>query len=287
MSGLHTRAMLATMTISLWTAMRKDDAVAKEVDKQHNANKAGLYRKFLVPKEALEGCHDAARALREHHYKHTLPWADGGTRLLPTKLYSAYDQEFNKLRDDYYIKIDEFVTLYRTTLISTAQAQLGSLFNPKDYPDASEIRSKFGVQLDLAPVPSEADFRVDIGAGEIKRIQAALSAQLDQRQKAAVDDAWRRICDVVGNVHVRLSAERPVIRESLADHVQELARLLPALNFNDEPLLMSVSQRISDDLILDLALLRKSELERDKIARKAQAILDMVPHEYRAVQEAA
>lgn len=281
MTALTTRAMLATLNISCWTAMRKDDSVAKEVDQRHNAERAGLYRKHLVPKESLEGCHTAARLLREHHNKFTLPWTDGGTRLLPTKLHREYDQKFSDLRDAYFIEVDKFIALYDSTLQTQARKQLGSLYDPKDYPPGRLLRSKFGVQLDLMPVPAEGDFRVDIGAEQLQRVQKELAARLAEREKAAVADAWKRICDVVGNVHVRLTAERPIIRDSLAGNATELAAILPGLNLGDDKLLQAASQRIATELILDLASLRKSKKERERVAKLAADILELVPYEFR------
>lgn len=287
MSTIQTRAMLITLTISCWTGMRKDDNVAKEVDIKHGAQHAGRYAKYIVPKESLDGCNTAARLMREHHNKLSLPWTDGGTRLLPTKLYREYDDKLQDLRDAYYREVDKFLQLYDTVLRGQAQSKLGSLYNAADYPPASQLKHKFGVQLDILPVPSGSDFRVDINTEQVQRIQKEIAARMDERARAATSAAWARILDVVGNVHERVSGTRPVVRDSLGDHVRELARLLPGLNISDDPTLDRVATAISADLILDLALLRKSPKERARVAKIAADILEMVPHEHRAVQPTA
>lgn len=287
MSSIQNRAMLATVTISCWTGMRKDDNVAKEVDAKHGAQGAGRFAKYIVPKESLDGCNTAARMIRDHHNKLTMPWADGGTRLLPTKLFREYEDKLIELRDAFYAERDKFLQLYDTTLRAQAQKNLGTLYDPADYPPGTQLKHKFGVQLDLLPVPSGSDFRVDISAEQVQRIQREIAARMDERAKSAVHDSWSRVLAVVGNVHERLSGVRPVVRESLGEHVRELGRILPGLNISDDPQLDKVADFISRDLILDLALLRKSPKERARVAKIAADILEMVPHEYRAVPPTA
>jgi hypothetical protein len=151
------------------------------------------------------------------------------------------------------------------------------MYDPEDYPDVSEIRSKFSVEVDIMPVPAGADFRVDVADSERRRIQDSITERVAQRQAAAIKDAWARIREVVGNVGTRLSAEKAIIRDSLMENTEELARLLPGLNVTEDPVMADVCQRIISNLLVNPNHLRRSATLRRRVAADAQSILALCP----------
>ena len=173
--SLSDKAMLITLSVSCWTGSRKDDSVVEEVNLRHGAKDAGRFSKYLVDKRELEPCAAHARAIRALHYKLTLPWLDNGARLLPSKIFAEYDRELRAMTAQYDKLVDAFLQRYETLLKPDARIRLGTLYNPDDYPNASELRNKFGVSTDIAPVPSGSDFRVDIGDNERARIQREIT----------------------------------------------------------------------------------------------------------------
>ena len=83
------KAMLAAVHISVWTAVKHDRKVSREVADQHGAHQgAGRYNKQLLHGAAkLEELRTLAGQIRQHFYKVTLPWSDEGFRLLPANFY--------------------------------------------------------------------------------------------------------------------------------------------------------------------------------------------------------
>jgi len=275
--SLHERAMLITLSVSCWTGARKDDAVVAEIDAKHNAVNSGRFSKYLVDKNELEECAAYSRAIRAYHYKMTLPWMDNGARLLPAANFSDYSAELRKMRDEYTRLVIKFLDRYETVLKPAAQTRLGTLYNPQDYPGRADLHAKFGIETDIMPVPNSADFRVAVGDAERQRIQAELDQRIKTRQAQAVADAWKRVRDVVSNVHLRLSAEKTILRESLIENAAELARLLPGLNVTQDEKMAQVAKDIADHLVVDMATLRRSRRERLRVADAAARILDKVP----------
>ena len=274
---LATKAMLITLSVSCWTGSRKDDNVVKEVNARHGATDSGRFSKYLVAKEELAPLSSHAGAIRAMHYRMTLPWLDNGSRLLPAKVYNDYRKELRQLKDDYELLVDKFITRYDTFLKPDARLRLGTLYDSEDYPAGHELRDKFGVTTDIVPVPSGSDFRVDVGDSERERIRSEIDAQFSARLKSAMDDAWKRVREVVGNIEVRLSADKPILRDSLIDNASELARVLPGLNVVDDPNLEAVVREITNELLVDIVTLRKSRRERVRVANVARRILSKVP----------
>lgn len=263
--------------MSCWTGTRKDDNVVAEVDAKHNAKNSGRFSKFLISKDELEPCAAFARAIRAYHYKMTLPWMDNGARLLPASLFREYSTEMRRLKGEYDALVQTFLQRYDTFLKPDARLRLGTLYDPEDYPEAADLKSKFGVTTDIMPVPEGNDFRVDVGDAERERIRNELNERVAERQRQAMEDAWRRVREVVSNIEFRLSADKAIVRESLIENASELARLLPGLNVTQDPAMSAVCRDITDHLLVDVATLRRSRMERKRVAEKARQILERVP----------
>src|ERR1019366_3579551 len=83
------RAMLAAVHISIWTAVKHDRKISRDVADQHGAHQgAGRYNKQLLRgADKLDELRTLAGNVRQYFYKITLPWSDEGFRLLPSNLY--------------------------------------------------------------------------------------------------------------------------------------------------------------------------------------------------------
>lgn len=274
---LQNKAMLVTMSVSCWTAQKKDTKVSAEIEASHNAKNAGRYNKMLVDKAHLDPLTSFAGAVRSYHYKMTLPWLDNGARLLPSKLFMEYSAEIRKLQSEYRVLVDKFVAHYDTHLIQDARQRLGTMYDPDDYPPGHKLRDKFGIEIDIAPVPDGQDFRVDVTESERMRIGAEITGKVAERQAAAQRDAWVRVREVVSLIESRCGAEKTCIRESLIDNARDLSRLLPGLNVAAEPLMDKVCEQIVEHLLVDPERLRKSVTTRKRVAASAREILKMLP----------
>ncbi len=276
--SIASKAMIVTLNVSCWTARKQDKRVAEEVDVAHGARDAGRYNKLLIDKVHLDPLTSYAGALRSYHYKMTKPWMDNGGRLLPSRLFfSEYDPEIQKMKSHYAKLVDDFVRLYDSQLVNDARVRLGTLYDPADYPPGWELRDKFGVEIDILPFPDAQDFRVDCSQAEAERIRNEITQRIQQRQQAAMQDTWRQVREIVGNIAARCSAEKPIIRDSLIDNAAELVRLLPSFNLTEDPAITAIASDITDNLLVDVWTLRNSKSARTKVAQAANQILLKIP----------
>ena len=214
------RAMLAAVHISLWTAVKHDRRVSQDVAHQHGAHHAaGRYNKQLLHGAArLDELRTLAGQIRQYFYKVTLPWSDEGFRLLPSKFYFDVAAQMRRYTSDFELAVESFLTVY--------PEYIARVFPEEDYPSAEKLRGKFGVKLDILPIPSNADFRVELSAEEQARVAREIDASVRQSLARGTEDLWRRLREVVSHMADRLSEPDTRLHATLVTNVAELVEIL-------------------------------------------------------------
>jgi len=282
-ANLTERAMLVNLSISQWTAVKNDKRVTREVAQQHSSQEnMGRYNKSLVAKTALETLKKLAGEARSEHYKRTLPWRDGGDRILSSVGYFDYSQSMREKMRAFETAKDEFLMNYQT-FVDDARARLNGLFNAADHPSASAIREKFSFGFEFFPMPTADDFRVNLGDAETAKIRAEIEAQADAMLNKAMSDVWARLRDVVSRMSERLKAyaleessgkiQNP-FRDTLVTNITDLLAILPSLNLTNDPNIASFAREIESNLTRYTPdQLRNSAVTRADVATRADEIL--------------
>jgi hypothetical protein len=281
---LATRAMLASVHISVWTARKVDKKVSAETNAANYASSdAGRYNKALLAKEALAAVTTAASTARLAHYSKTLPWMDDGARILPAAAYDKYTADLRAIRFQFETAVAEFVSNY-SNYVADARRRLGDMYNADEYPEPAQIESKFKFETRILPMPDATDFRVDIGDSIAAQIRADISRDTHIALESAQRDVWNRIAGVVGHMVEKLGEYKPatrkgdkvtgIFRDSLVENIRELVDILPALNLTADPYLADVIARLARELCAhDADTLRESDHIRETTAANAAKIL--------------
>lgn len=270
------RAMLVELTIRQWTARKHDKKVSREVDQGHGAQNAGRYNKQLIEKGALESVAKQAAAIRTFHYARTLPWGNNGQRLLPAKFFMEYRTELIKLRDEFNRNVNNFMLLY-PQLVAEARTRLGTLYDPTEYPPATDVRLSFGVEFEIFPVPTAGDFRVDVASEERSEITAQIEAATLERQAGATKACYVRVRDVLQRMKQQCVAGKTRITDSLVADARDLTSALDDLNIAGDPELTRVNEEIRRDLLIDAEDLRRDPKARQAVGDRASELLDSLP----------
>jgi len=276
MANLTEKAMLVTLKISVWTAKKLDKKVSKEVAEKHgNDEKLGRYNKNLLAANGdIETIQKIATEARSFHYDNTLPWEDKGGRMLPSANYLPYTEQMRKFRGEFERGVEAFVARY-PNLVEEARSALNGLYNPNDYPSAANIRRFFGFEVEAGLLPSSEDFRVKLKENEVAEIKAEIERRCDDRAKAATQDLFNRLKEVVQHMHERLADEKAVFKNTLVENVRELVELLPRLNVNNDPTLNELARDAKDSLcVYDPDTLRNDKGHRATVANAAKAMID-------------
>lgn len=274
---VQTRAMLATLSISAWTARKQDKSVSAEVEKAHGAHDAGKYNKLLVDKSLLDPISKLAARVRESHYYSTMPWNDSGARLLPTKLFASYTDKMRIFRVDFDRLVNELLRKYPAE-VQAARVRLGSMYNPGDYPDASELIDRFSINVEFTPVPDGKDFRVDLGEAAAQELRASVTAGVALRQVQARKATYARVREVVSKIEERLSVPDAIFKDTLISNAQDLCLVLDGLNIDEDPVLTEITYNIAHHLDYPPTLLRTSPTARRAAVEAARDILAKTPH---------
>ena len=272
---LREDAMIVRLSIGQWTARKFDKSVTRRVASDYAVDDTvGRYNKTLIARSAIEGITKAVSAARTFHYENTLPWDDGGGRILPSQNFLNYSKKMREYRESFEGAVREFISNY-DSYRDDAQAKLGSMFNPTDYPGVREIEHKFKFSTDIEPVPSAEDFRVSIQNADANRIKKELEDRVNARVVEATRDLYVRLNTAVGKVAEKLAVKDAIFRDSLVENVVELVNLLPKLNVANDPKLTALTAETKKAICaLEPESLRKDEGVRAKAAEDAKAILD-------------
>ncbi len=273
---LQSKAMLAQLSISQWTASKQDKRATGEVEQAHGAHDAGKFNKKLVAKELLEPISKIASKVRETHYHYTLSWSDAGPRILPSSLFGEYTAAFRNLKSQFEFAVDKMIQAYPLE-VQAARARLGTLYEPGDYPDPTDMKGRFALKLEFTPVPDGDDFRVSVGEADRQLLAESVRESVRSRQSAAVTATYSRVRDVVTRIEERLSIPDAIFKDSLITNAIELCQVLDGLNITDDPTITDICQDIRDHLLMPPSTLRGSPNIRTLTATHAKRILERLP----------
>jgi hypothetical protein len=269
------RAMLAAVHISIWTAVKHDRKISRDVANQHGAHQsAGRYNKQLLRgADKLDELRTLAGQVRQYFYKITLPWSDEGFRLLPSNLYFDLMARMREFEAAFEQGVESFLDVY-PQYIEQVRPELNGLFREQDYPAAEKLRKKFGVRLEILPIPSGADFRVQMSAEEQARVCREIDANVRQSLSRGTEDLWKRLREVVAHMVDRLNEPESRFHATLVTNVFDLVEILPRLNVNGDAELNRFADQIREKLCNYSAQdLKKHELIRAATASDAAEIV--------------
>ncbi len=277
--SLSSRAMLCSLSISMWSARKHDPEASEEIAQRHGAQAdAGRYHKVLLPKTALSEIQKIVSDARQEHYFMTLPWDDNGYRVLPAAAHMDHTERMRDLSNRFSPAVETLAQQFGQ-LVEEAKVRLGGLFRPEDYPSPEELRSKFSFETKVMPLPDAGDFRVTLGDEEKERIKRQITATVEASLQVASRELWQRLYEAVSHLAERLQAykvtddgvEHP-FRDSVVTNLVKLVDVLPKLNVTGDPELERLAAQVRTSLLVDPKELRESELVRSETAKAASAI---------------
>jgi len=274
-NNLNTKAMLVSLNISCWIARKLDKKESKKLTEQHGVvDNAARVLKNLLPENygSYKKIMTALTAARQEHNKKTLPWIDGGTRILLASNYEQYTGTMRPLRTDFDSASHEFVKEY-PTLYKSSKDSLKTLWKEDDYPSVTDIPSKFGFSIKVLPLPQAEDFRVNLGTTDVEAIQEQIRDNTKAAIAEAMKDPFRRLHEVVFRMAQKLGDKKGKFHDTLITNIEEVVGLLPSLNLTNDPELTKMGAKIIGQLAqYEPETLRTDPKRRKTIAQQADQI---------------
>ncbi len=279
--SISASAVLVELNISVWPASKID----REVTEQVNTN-AGAVRDAAQTKKNLfagtslrKDIEKLAARVRLYHNQHTLPWADKGERLLPTKLFmdykttmNAFEQTFDTLCNNFYVEYPR--------LVQEAQVNLGSMYKADDYPPLEDVRLKFGFKRTVKPVPEAGDFRLDVPADDLRELVVTFEEQQQEKLAEAVREPWERLHAELSAISKKLTDvegddSKKRYHDSLISNPLELCALLTKLNITNDPKLEQARRQLELTMLgTDIESIKEDADTRKTVKSKVDDILN-------------
>jgi len=278
MNDITSRALLVSLNISQWTARKLDKRETAEVASRHGlrGDIARVHKDLLPQSFELDKIHKMTGAIRTDYYRYSLPWGQEGVQIIKADSYLGFTQMMSTWKSKWFAAVDAFLAVY-PQLQQDARWKLNSLYRDEDYPDVDKLREKFSMDIGFLPVPSAADWRVDLSADEIDGLRRQITEQVASSQATAMKAAWQRVYEVVSKAHERLKEPDNIFRDSLVENARELCSLLPSLNIADDPELERMRQTLEGTLCKhDAQALRDdSKLRKETSDKLAEVMAKM------------
>ena len=276
-------AMLADITLAVWSAERTDHKIMADAKAQAGAvGNVGRAIKNLLAgaDEDLRATRSAFSAVRAQHYALTLPWVSDphaerqrGPRLLPNMLWDKYALSMGQKKRAALAALDAFVASY-PDCARRAQSNLGGLANAQDYPSPAEVRGHFRIAFDFEPIPDGGSFR-GLPEAALAKLEAGLKRKQQVMLEGATKAMWSEIAERVGHLAARMSDPEARFKASTVAAVSDLAALIPGWNIASDPRAAEVAADI-DRMMRGVQphTLREDAAARMDVATQATAVAD-------------
>ena len=276
--SISTECMVVNLNQGMWEGRKLDREAGRKVVTEAGAGAdAATVNKLIIPKEVLAPVGTARGAIYNHYLLHTLPWKDNGDRLLSRKMYMKFIEEHEQLVTKFHDAVTHLVDVTYPEAVAKAQFRMAGLFNPNDYPLASELRGKFYCRLTIDAVTEGSDFRVKMDADTVASIQEKIEANLNERVGAVMSKVWQQLYKLVEHYAERMKADGRLY-DSVRDNLIEMAEILPGLNVLNDPNLRQIGKDIRARLggydVKDLRHKKKGDELRAAAAAEAEEIME-------------
>ena len=287
--SLATSAVLVSVDVNVWSATKQDRTISDEVTHAKKADSsAGRFVKNLLADDLF---HKRVSNYRQTIYnwlkRSTYRW-NNSQDLLPVINLEKFKNEFNDHELTFNKYLDDFINNYQT-IVSNMAFKAGDMFNKDDYPDAQEVRNKFGIKLYVAEVPSH-DWRCNISNDIASDLKDQYTKQAEEIINHVVSEQVDRLTDVMESISHCCgvsettdanTGEVKTKKRKIYDTTIEKAKELCATFKAFKPVNNEVTNRLTDAVTkleyalngVDIDTIRDSDAVREKVKNNVDDIL--------------
>jgi hypothetical protein len=194
---------------------------------------------------------------------------------MPNTLFLEYTSAMAKFRNEMTTALTLFEKKY-PNLLAKAQVNLGTSYNPAEYPNPSSIAQHFRLSFDFNPIPVGEDFK-GLQDAQIRKLSAALTKKTQVMLENALQDAWRNLYETVEHAATTLAVPKQMFHVTLVERLRGQVKMMSHLNATNDPRIETVRLEIDKQLTKwDAKDIRADEALRKRLADEATRIVDMM-----------
>ena len=277
---LSDKAMLVKLTIKRAALTKRDNVLTAKVQTQEGDTSITVLTKLFRDKSSpINSIMSAVNEAYTYHRTSTLPYVDGGPRILPNDLYMEYAQTMR----NHISKVENLLATYmpyydQLVLDDIRYRNAGSAAGratADDYPTADKFRQSMQLEFRFQPMPDARHFLFDLSDDDLdafKRAEeeAIVAANTDvvQRMLKPLSALVDRLKEYQGNKGERFHT-------SLISNVIEGCDIAKKLAMNATP---QLNEQIEDlrsaakACLDDVEIIKGSSLARDRAKAKLEAV---------------
>lgn len=249
------RIQVVTLNQGVWSPVVTNRNESAKVNAAHHAVDLAKVLVTLTHSPTLIAINTLKRETYQRHIALTRPSIIDGMRIVRTGFAPQHAAAVKYASD----RLDELVDAFALEYVDekrTAPARMNGLYNPADWPEVSEIRKRFYIQVRYMPCPVDGAW-----SDWLAETCVAAEAELADQFTAALR---RLIINCKGDG--RLYA-------TTFTNLKELVELLPATNITELPALDTIAPQLAELGALDAETLRTNTQARREAAAKAERLL--------------
>jgi hypothetical protein len=285
--SISSSAMIVDYSASVWTARKKDKKASEDVNYVNNADKgvANVSKNILGHCSELDKIQKYAANVRNNvHYRMTMPWLDSGPRLLTTAQYFDYHKQMTECQQEFYQLVEDFLDVYDWK-VTNAQAKVGGMFNPEEYPTLDNVRSKFAFRITYDELPdggNTGDWRLDLPHETLQGVLADAATVHQNRLQGAMDSVWHRLHDnlttLVHELEVDEEGKGNRLYQTVFDRAIELTNMLGTCNVTGDSQMEAMRRQLDEALHgTNLEQLKNNRTFREETRTKLTAAIAALP----------
>ena len=278
--SIYRSCVLAHISLSVWSGRKQHPQSAQDLGGSIQSQlKTGVFQKQIFTGiQEFDAIKRISGKIRNWHHEQTLPWSESGERLLPLESLHSYEKEYSDFAQEFEDTVNTFLDFY-PKLISTQKKNLGALFAAQDYPDVSEVLSKFNSKCTFSPLIDPESWQLNVADSALRKFQHQYRELCEGRVKEAIDDLWLRLQMCLVHMTDRLAdsstGERKIFRDSLVANAVKLCHLSKYLNITADKK-FETARKTLDEIIstVDIQNLRTNSVARKQLRSKLSKLLE-------------
>ena len=229
--------------------------------------------KCIIAKNLYDHIASFQRETRKQHNEYT-----GGMRwtknkdIMSTKIFSGgadHMEPYETWRKNREATLDnmahEFAQQTYPLAKTAAQNDLGSLYNPDDYPSKQEVYESIGMEVEIDPIPKGSDFRCSLDPATQQELVQQYDLRLEAVQKESVVKLISALSTKLSHITDSIKNDK-VIHNSTLNDLYKYADSLPAIDFTNDATLKDLADRVVKEVTCDG--LRNKDLLKDPDAKE-------------------
>jgi hypothetical protein len=251
--------------VSSWNGNVKNNTGKIELATNHDADKDALnVGVSMLPKTIQKSIRDFANGIRNEVKARSLPFQDGGYRIIPAKNYPELNRVIQEKIENFRSYVNDEIIMKYDEIKEYTKRRLGSLYSESDFPDVNELVNRYGACLFIEPIADLDDIRIDgIDAGELKKIKDNTLAEYEDNLIKGQMDLVNKLKDAVKTILDKTESEKSRYKRAL-EKLGEICDVVPELNiFGSETL-----DNLAKDIKTKIAGQNSDALATSKVVQK-------------------